>query len=101
MTKKVSDQQKRADIGIYENLMEDFREMANIFIGNETLDEFTEGAVYQPMMHVVADFHFSPENDRVYSELLSKINLIEKKLLKLRVFIDANHAKGKFLYPKG
>ena len=92
------DDKKREEIGIYERLMEDAEELANIFIGNDTLFDYGEGGDFQPFLKLLAEFHFSPENDRLYTELKHRINLIEKKVLDLRTRVTANYTKGKFLY---
>jgi len=97
---KLPDSKLRAEIGIYEDLMEDFGELADIFIGNVTMDETTEAGEYQPFLKLLAEFHFNPENERLYKDVISKINFIEEKLLKLRGQIDSNFTKGKFISRK-
>ena len=94
------DEKLRADIGMHENLMEDFAALADILIGNETPDDFTDDGDYQPLLMLISEFHFSPENDRIYSEVKNRINLLKEKVLKLSTQVDANHKKGKFIYRK-
>jgi len=85
---------------MYEDLMEDAQELADIFIGNDTLFNYTEGGDHQPFLKLLAEFHFSPENDRIYSELHHMVSEIKKKVLNLSTQIDNNHKKGKFIYRK-
>jgi len=99
MSKKRDDELQES-IGIYQNLMEDMADLANIFIGNETLDDFNEGGDYEPLLKMVAEFHFNPENARLYTDLKHRINLIKKKVLDLSTQIDSNHKKALFIYRK-
>lgn len=95
------DDTRRANIGIYENLMEDAAMLADIFIGNQIEEEFDEGGEYVPFLQLLADFHFNPENRRLYSELKHKINFIKKSVQDLSTQIDSNHRKASHLYHKG
>lgn len=92
------DDKLRAEMGIYENLMEDAQALADIFIGNETLFEFDEGGDHVPFLKLLAEFHFMPENDKIYKELKHRVDLLKKLVLNLSTNIDANYKKGKFLY---
>lgn len=92
------DDKLREEIGIYENLMEDFSDLADIFIGNYTMDDLKEDGEYEPLLKLISEFHFSPENERLRDEIMRRLKLIEKKVLKLRTQVDANFKKGKFLY---
>lgn len=89
---------KREEIGIYEDLMDDVQDLANIFIGNESLNDYTEGGDFQPFLRLIAELHFSPENTRLYTEAIHQIKIIEKKVLDLRAHVVANYKKGKFIY---
>ena len=88
----------REDIRMYENLMEDVAAMADMLIGNETIDDYGSGGDYQPFVELVAEFHFNPENDRLYNDLMRRIKVIEKNLAKFRERVTQNHQKGKFIY---
>ena len=92
------DDKLREEMGIYEKLMDDAGDLANIFIGNETMFDYSEGGDFVPFLKLLAEFHFSPENDRIYTELKHRVNLIKKLVLDLSTNIDANYKKGKFLY---
>lgn len=94
------DSKLREEIGIYEQLMEDFEEIANVFIGNVNMAEMSQEGEYQPLLKLLAEFHFSPESIKMHDELISRIKGIEKKLLNLRGQIDSNHQKGKFICSK-
>lgn len=95
---KPRDDKLRGDVGIYENTMDDFAALADIFIGNETADDFTSGGDYEPLLLLISELHFNPENDRLFKLVTNRIKLLEKKLLKLRTQIDGNHKKAKFIY---
>jgi len=95
---KTRDDKLRAEISIYKTLMEDVGELADIFIGNEVLAEFIDSGEYQPFIMQISEFHFSPENEKLYTELISKIKMIEKKVYDLRHHIDSNHKKAQFIY---
>ena len=92
------DDKLQENIGIYQGLMEDVAILADIFIGNQTIEEMNEAGEYYPLLRMVADFHFAPENSRVYGELIDRIKFIEKKVYDLRAHIDSNHKKAKFIY---
>ena len=96
--KRLRDDKLRQELGIYENLMDDMAMLADIFIGNETIEEFTQGGEYEPLLKLMAEIHFSPENKRVYSLILFRIKFIEKKLLEIRGNLERNFQKAKFIY---
>jgi len=98
MRKRVRDDKLRAEIGIYEGLMDDVAALADIFIGNETIEDFNRAGEYVPFLRLVAEFHFDPGNERLHKELSRRINLIKKNLLDLSIQIDTNHRKAKFIY---
>ena len=57
MSKRKRDDKLQASVGIYQDLMEDFAKLADIFIGNETIEDFNEAGEYIPLLRLVADFH--------------------------------------------
>jgi hypothetical protein len=98
MSTKPRDDKLRANIGMYEELMEDAEKLADIFIGNQILEEFEDSGEYRPFLRLLAEFHFSPENQRIYEELRAKMNYIKKCVLDLSTQIDENHKKALFIY---
>ena len=94
------DSKLRADIGIYEKLMEDVEILANMFIGNQSPVDFTSGGEYVPFVQLVAAFHFDPDKDYIYNDLMDRVELIEKMFLKFKSNIQHNHKKAKFISRK-
>ena len=92
------DDRRRAEAGINENLMDDVQAIANIFIGNEDPVEFEDNGDYTPFLKLVAEYHYEPENARIYYELMNKIKLVQKLILDLRVNVEENHKKARHLY---
>ncbi len=97
---RIRDDKLRENIGMYENLLEDVGIIADMLIGNDGMDDYEASGEYNPFLMLLSEFHFSPENDRITKELLNRLKFIEKKVYNLRVQIDNNHKKAKFLYGK-
>jgi hypothetical protein len=94
------DDKLRENIGIYEGLMDDAGVLADIFIGNETIEEFNSAGEYEPLLRMIAEFHFDPGNTTLYNALIKKIKFTEKKVYDLRAHVDSNYKKAKFIYMK-
>ena len=95
---RLRDDKLRASIGIHEDLMDDMGTLADIFIGNENIAEFTPGTEYRPLTLLVSEFHFDPGNETLKKELLSRIKMVEKMVSNLSAKIDSNFKKAKYIY---
>lgn len=94
---RVRDDKLREEVGIYEHLMDDISDLVDMLIGNDTLLDYTDAGEYIPFVEMVAQFHFDPDNQRLYKDLMRRIKMIEKNLLKFRERVEQNHSKGRFI----
>lgn len=80
--------------------MEDVSKLADIFIGNQSLEQFTGEGEYDPFLKLVAEIQMEPSNERVYKAVKRYLRFIEKSVKDLRAQIDMNYKKDKFIRPK-
>lgn len=94
------DDKLRESIGIHEDLMDDIGRLADMFIGNDNFDDLDDRLGHRSLPMLIGEFHSTPNKEILKDELMAKINQIEEKLANLRIKVDANFKKARFIYDK-